>query len=159
MLATILSDGRSSRFYESIVRTQQLSTGVGASAGEARGPGLFRITATALPGKTLAELENAIDGEIARVQSAPVESWELEKARTAARRSLVNSLGSSLTKAMRLSQDALFYDSPGRINTQEARIAGVTTADVQRVARQYLVKTGRTVVLTEPRPATTGGQR
>ena len=159
VLATILSDGRSSRFNESIVRQQQLSTGVAASAGESRGPGLFRITATALPGKSLAELENAIDGEITRVQSAPVESWELEKARTAARRSLVNSLGSSLSKAMRLSQDALFYDSPGRINTQEARIAGVTIADVQRVARQYLVKTGRTVVLTEPRPVTTGGQR
>jgi len=36
----------------------------------------------------------------------------------------------------------------------------VTGADVQRVARQYLVKTGRTVVLTVPKaPTPTGGQR
>jgi zinc protease len=56
-----------------------------------------------------------------------------------------------------LSQDALFYNEPGRINTEEARIARVTSADVQRVARQYLAKTGRTVVLTLPKAAAPAG--
>ena len=53
VLATILSGGRSARFYESIVRQKQLSTGVSAFTGESRGPGLFRIIGTVLPGKTL----------------------------------------------------------------------------------------------------------
>jgi zinc protease len=57
-----------------------------------------------------------------------------------------------------MSQDALFYDQPGRINTREERIARITAADVQRVARQYLVQTGRTVVQTVPKaPAPKGG--
>src|SRR6476661_2012634 len=50
VLGTILSGGRSSRFYESIVRQKQLSTGVAAGSDGSRGPGLFAISGTALPG-------------------------------------------------------------------------------------------------------------
>jgi predicted Zn-dependent peptidase len=156
VLATVLSGGRSARFYESIVRQKQLSSGVSAFSQESRGPGLFKIVATALPGKPLADLEAAIDAEIERVKSDPVADWEIQKARTSARRDFVSTLRSSLSRAIQLSQDALFYDQPGRINTQEERMARVTAADVRRVARQYLVKTGRTVVLTVPKPAAAG---
>jgi predicted Zn-dependent peptidase len=157
VLATILSGGRSARFYESIVRQKQLSGGVSAFSGESRGPGLFRVSGTVLPGKTLANLETAIDAEIERVKTEPIADWEIEKARTSARRAFVSSLGSSLSKAIQLSQDALYYDQPNRLNTREERMARVTAADVQRVARQYLVKTGRTVVLTVPKAAATKG--
>ncbi|MEO8076319.1 MAG: pitrilysin family protein [Acidobacteriota bacterium] len=157
VLATILSGGRSSRFYESIVRQKQLAPSASASSDETRGPGLFNVAATAAPGKTLAELEAAIDAEIARVKTGPIEAWEIEKARTAAKRSLVTSLGSSLSRATLLAENALFYDQPDRINTQAENIAKVSAADVQRVARQYLVKTGRTVVLTVPKPAAARG--
>jgi zinc protease len=54
VLGTVLSGGRSSRFYESIVRQKQLSSGVGAGSSGAVGPGLFSISATALPGKNAA---------------------------------------------------------------------------------------------------------
>src|SRR4051794_4434194 len=157
VLATVLSGGRSSRFYESIVRQKQLSTGVSAFAEESRGPGLFKVIGTVLPGKSLAELEAAVDAEIDRLKTEPVAAWEIEKARTSARRAFVSSLGSSLSKAVQLSQDTLYYDDPGRINTEEERMAKVTAADVQRVARQYLVKTGRTVVQTVPKPAAPNG--
>jgi predicted Zn-dependent peptidase len=157
VLSTILSGGRSSRFYESIVRQKQLATQVNSFAPETRGPGLFNIIATASLGKSLADIETAIDAELERVKAAPVEDWEIEKARTGARRSLVSSLGSSLQRAILLSQYAMFYDDPGRINTRADRIAKVTGADVQRVARQYLVKTGRTVVETVPKGAKPAG--
>ncbi len=157
VMATILSGGRSARFYESIVRQKQLSTGVSAFSGDSRGPGLFRVSGTPLPGKTLADLETAIDAEIERLKADPIADWEIEKARTSARRAFVNSIASSLNIAVRLSEDALFYDQPNRINTHEERIAKVTAADVQRVARQYLVKASRTVVLTVPKPAAPKG--
>ncbi|MGZ8697938.1 MAG: M16 family metallopeptidase, partial [Gaiellaceae bacterium] len=153
VLGMILSGGRSSRFYESIVRQKQLATAINAGPDQTRGPGLFNVFAIAALGKPVAELEGAIDGEIARLQNEPVADWELEKARTSARRGFVGSLGSSLTKAVLLSQNALFYDNPNRINETAGNIAKITAADVQRVAKTYLVKTGRTVVLTVPKPA------
>jgi zinc protease len=157
VLGTILSSGRSSRFYESIVRQKQLSSGVGAGTDGSRGPGLFAISAVAMPGKTLAELEAAIDLETERVKTAPIEDWEIEKARIGARRSFVSGLGSSVNRAYQLTENAMFFDDPDRINTRADRIAKVTAADVQRVARQYLVKTNRSVVLTTPKPAAPKG--
>ena len=158
VLATILSGGRSGRLYESIVRQKQLSTGVFAgSGGNSRGPGLFSFGGTPLPGKTVAELEAAIEEEIEKVKSGPIADWEIDKARNAARSSFIGSLTSTLSRATLLSQYAMFYNDPGRINTRAEAIAKVSAADVQRVASQYLVKTGRTVVITMPKAAAPKG--
>ena len=153
VLGTILSGGRSSRFYESIVRQQQLAANVTAGTSESRGPGLFNIVAILPPGKAVGDLEAAIDAEVEKVKSGPIAGWEMEKARTGARSGFVNSLGSSLQRAVLLSQYAMFYDKPDMINTRAESIAKVTAADVQRVATQYLVPAGRTVVITQPKPA------
>lgn len=157
VLGTILSSGRSSRFFEAIVRQKQLATTVNAGSGETRGPGLFNIVAIGAPGKPLSELETAIEAELERVKAGPIADWEIQKARTGARRNFVNGMGSSLQRAILLSQDALFYNDPNRINTRADNIAKVTAADVQRVAQQYLVKSGRTVVLTIPKAAASKG--
>jgi zinc protease len=153
VLATVLAGGRSSRFYRAIVREKQLAPNVSASSGGGRGPGLFRISATVVPGKTLEALEAAIEEEVEKVKAGPIADWEIEKARSNAKRAVVAVLTSSLQRAIRLGEDALFYDDPGRINTRLDRLAKVTAADVQRVARQYLTRENRTVVLTVPKAA------
>ena len=157
VMATILSGGRSGRFYEAIVREKQLATNVSAGSSENRGPGLFNVVGMMQPGKSAADLEAAIDTEIEKLKTGPIADWEIEKARTGARSGFVNSVGSSLQRAVLLSQYALFYDKPDLINTRAESIAKVTAADVQRVARRYLVKTGRTVVTTAPKAAPAKG--
>jgi predicted Zn-dependent peptidase len=157
VLSTILSSGRSSRLYESIVRQQQLAANVFAGVAESRGPGLFSVTATPTPGKSIADLEAAIDAEFEKVKNGPIADWELEKARVAARRSYVASLGSSLQRAIGMSQNAMFYDDPDLLSKRQARIEKVTAADVQRVAKQYLVKTNRSVVISMPKTSGRGG--
>ncbi len=153
VLATVLGSGRSGRFYEQVVRQQQLATGVGAFKSESRGPGLFRLNITVAPGKNAADAERAVYDEIEKVKQSGVADWEVEKARSSARRGMVAGLQSSLQRAILLSQYALFYDDPGRINTTAKRIAAVTTADVQRVANKYLLPTSRSVIVTTPKPA------
>jgi zinc protease len=157
VMATILSGGRSGRFYEAIVREKQLATSVSAGSGESRGPGLFTIVGMTQPGKSVADLEAAIDQEIEKIKTGPIADWEIEKARTGARSGFVNSVGSSLQRAVLLSQYAMFYDKPDLLNTRAESIAKITAADVQRVAKQYLVKTGRTVVVTVPKAAPAKG--
>ncbi len=153
VLANILSSGRSSRMYESIVRQKQLSSNVGSSAGESRGPGLFRISGMVMPGKSAADLEQAIYQEVEQIKGGKIEDWEIEKARNAARRAFISSLGNSLQRAIQISQLAVYYDDPGLINTRWERISSITAADVQRVAKQYLTPQNRTVVITNPKPA------
>jgi predicted Zn-dependent peptidase len=114
---------------------------------------LFRVIGTTVPDKAVADLEAAIHAEIDRIKTGAIEPWELEKARNNARRGVMQQLGSSLQRAILLSQYALLNDDPDLINTRADRVAAVTAEDVQRVARQYLTAGNRTVVVTQPRPA------
>jgi predicted Zn-dependent peptidase len=161
VLANVLSGGRSSRMYDNLVRQQQLTSGVSASAAGSRGPGLFQVGATALPGKAIADLEKGIYAEIEKVKAGPIAAWEIEKAINSQKRSFVSGLGSSLQRAILLGQYALFQNDPNLINTYADRMSKVTAAEVQRVAAKYLVQTNRSVVVTNPKPTTPGqgGQR
>jgi predicted Zn-dependent peptidase len=151
VLSTILSGGRSARFYEDIVRQKQLATNVNAFVGETRGPGLFQISATPTPSTALPDLEAAIDAELERIKSGTITNDELEKARASAQRQFVSTMGSSLGRAVNLSQSAVFYNDPGRFAMEPERIAKVTAADVQRVAAKYFTPANRTVVVTTPK--------
>jgi predicted Zn-dependent peptidase len=104
----------------------------------------------AAPGKDPAEVEKAMYAEVEKVQKGPIQEWELEKARNAARRSLVSNLRSSLQRAILLARYAVFFDDPAIINTRYERIASLKIDDIQRVARRYIVPTNRTVVITVP---------
>jgi len=152
VLSNILTSGRSSRTYESIVRQKQLSSGVNAGGSESRGPTLFRIQATVMPGKSVADLEQAIYEELEKIKIGKIEEWEIEKARNIAHRSFVSTLGSSLQRATEISRLAVYYNEPGLINTRWTRFSKITAADVQRVARQYFTPQNRTVVITSPKP-------
>lgn len=151
VLATVLAGGRSSRLYETVVRQKQLASSAGAGAGERRGPGLFRVNAMVAPGKSVADVEAAVYGEIERLKTAPIAEWEIEKARNGARSQFINSLDSSLFRAILLTEYSLSHNDPGRINTRYQRIATVSAADVQRVAKQYLAPEKRNVVITNPK--------
>ena len=151
-LSTVLGAGRSSRLYDSLVRQQQIAVQVYAGVQQSKGPGLFYLEAMAAPGKDPADVEKAIYAEVEEVVKGPIQDWELEKARNAARRSLVSNLRSSLQRAILLARYAVFFDDPAIINTRYERIASLKVDDLQRVSRQYLVPSNRTVVVTMPAP-------
>ncbi len=158
VLQSILGGGRSSRFYETVVRDKQLAVNFITYAVDSRGPRLFRISATPANGKAPADVEAAFYAEIERVKNGPIADWELEKARNAARRDFVGELDNSLSRARDLAEYTLYFKDPGRINAQYDRLTKITAADVQRAARQYLTVENRTVVITQPRPAQGGGR-
>jgi len=157
VMTLVLSGGRSSRFYESIVRQKQLAVAINAFAPDSRGPRLLRIVATPTPGKSIEDLEAAIDAEIERVKTGAIAGWEINKARNTARRQMVGSLGQSLNRAVELAEYALMFDDPGRINARWGRLDALKADDVQRVAKQYLTRENRSVIVTRPGPAPKGG--
>jgi predicted Zn-dependent peptidase len=161
VLGTVLSSGRSSRFFQKLVREQQLAPNVNAGRDGAIGPGLFRVVGTVTPGKTAEALESAVLAEIERVKTEPIADWELEKARNNAKRAVVGGLTSSLQRATQLAEFAASYGDTSLINERVNRLMKVTAADVQRVAKTYLTAENRTVVVTVPKTQmkTDGGER
>ena len=151
VLSTALGGGRSSRLYQSLVRDKQIAAQTGTYVDETRGPGLFQIFATVAPGKSAPDVEAAVTAQLEAIKTSEIAAWELDKARNAARRSFVGSLGSSFDRAVLLAEYTAFFGKPDRINTRLDEIAAVTAADVQRVAKQYLRTETRSVVTTAPK--------
>ncbi len=163
MLGTILSRGRTSRLSRAITE-KRLAVNVMAGGFPSRGPGLFSFSATLTPGADIKALEKALEDQIADVQANGVTDDEVAKAKAQARAAALGAGGGrgrrgggggfGLTsvqgRANALSQNAVYYDDPGRMNTALARAEAVTAADIRRVARKYLVKENRVVVICEP---------
>lgn len=158
VMSVVLSGGQSSRFYQRLVREQELATGAVAFANQRRGPGLEQISVTARPGKDLAAIEKAVYDEIARIQNTPVEDWELEKVRTNAHRAQIQSAQSTLGRAVALADSTTNFGDPNLVNATYQKVAAVTKADIQRVARQYLTEGNRTVIVTMPKRAAAAAQ-
>ena len=157
VLGEILASGRSSRFYEHIIREKRLAVSARAFVPTSRGPRLFGIEVTPVAGVSLDQLEQAIYSEIEGVKAGPIANSEMEKARNTAQRQVIRSLDSSLALARNLAEYALLFENPGRINQRWDRLTKLGTADVQRVATQFLTPENRTVVITHPKPASSTG--
>jgi len=70
----------------------------------------------------------------------------------------VNETARVLQRAVLLAEAALVYGDPGILNTRFDRLAKFNAADVQRVAKAYLTRENRTVIVTMPKSATPGDQ-
>jgi len=133
------------------VKEKEMVTGVGGFMDEKRGVGAFYSNATLRPGIKTEDVEAAIYAEIERLKKEPIADWELQKAKNTTRRNFINSLQSSLSRAITIGQYAVYYNDPSLINSRLDKVAAVTKEDVQRVANKYLVDTNRTVVITMPK--------
>jgi predicted Zn-dependent peptidase len=153
VLSSALKDGQSSRLYRKLVKDTQLCTNVDGEIDELRAPGSLLISANLIGGKDPALAEAAVYEELDRLTKEPLADTELRKAKSFIRRSYINHLRSSRSRALLLGQDAVFYDDPNLINTWLARIDEVTARDIQLAARKYLTPTNRTVIITLPKTA------
>jgi predicted Zn-dependent peptidase len=151
VLANVLGGGSSSRLNQKLVREKEMVTTANSFAQETRGVGGFYITATPRPNFKTEDVETTIYDEVARLQKEPIADWELQKAKSGARRNYINGLQSSLGRANSIGLYAVYYGDPNLINTRITKVDAVTKEDVQRVANKYLVQTNRTVVVTVPK--------
>jgi len=156
VIAAILSQGQSSRLYQSLVREQRLVLEANADYSLlSRDPGLLLLSATTLPGKDITEVEKAIDHEIARLQGEPVPERELEKAKNQLEAAFVMGQDSLFAQAMLFGQYEIAL-SWRAIDDYLPAIRRVSTQDIQRVASRYLIPDNRTVGRLMPLPPKEG---
>ena len=157
VIAAILSGGRSSRFYQNLVREKQLALSADADNDlVSKDPNLFTLSAQPFPGKEVGELEKALDLEIEHLQKELVGLTELEKAKNQLEASFIYGQDSLFSQAMILAQ----YEMVGNWKMVEDYIPSirkVTPEDIQRVAKKYLLPENRTVGILIPLPPKEGG--
>jgi len=159
---TLLSQGRSSRLYQSLVYQQQLAANVNANAALREDVGLFTLTAFVANGKKPEDVEASLNAEIKKIQDTPVSAAELEKAKNQIVTSQLRQRETSLGKSQALGRAAVLLGDPSRVNTELDRLQAVTAAEVQRVAQKYFTENNRYVFLylpesERPKDSTGGG--
>ena len=153
MADIILSQGRSSRLYQSLVYQQVVAQSVNANADLKEDAGLFYLTAVVAAGKKPAEAETALLAEVKKLQDAPVSAAELEKAKNQVIAGELRQRETNLGKSQALGGAAVLFGDPNRVNTELDKLQGVTAADVQRVAKKYFTPENRYVFTYLPESA------
>jgi zinc protease len=136
VLGQVLAGGESSRLYQKLVKDKEVAVSIFGGAQERRGPSLASLAINAKPGKDFGEIERMAYEEIDRLKTEPVAAWELEKVRMLARRAQVGRLQSTLTRAILLSQSAVYYNDPGLLNQREYKLAAVTSRKTSSASRR-----------------------
>jgi len=153
----ILGGGKSSRLYKRLVYELQIATNVYAYQSGSRIDGDFRIVATARPGHGLDELQKVVDEEVARLAQGGPTGRELQRVVNGVEAQALDGMqqvGGFGGKANQLNYYDYYVGTPDYFEKDLQRFRVLTTAEVQRVARQYLAGAHRVILSVVPQGKT-----
>ena len=141
LVSEVLAGSKTSRLYRSLVYEQRIATEVAASQGSRELGSFFQIVATAAPGRTLAELEQAIARELARLQAEGPTAAELERCLAQAEAHFLHRLqtvGGFGGKSDQLNAYNVYLGTPGYFDEDLERYRRADAAGLMRAAARWL---------------------
>jgi len=151
MLATVLSQGKSSRMQKSIVDKQQKAVFAGAFPLPSEDPGLTLVFGVANMGVAPTDLEAAMDVEFDKVKNELISEDEYQKLRNQTESDFVSGNLKMAGIAENLANYYVYYKDANLINTEINRFMKVSREDIQKAAQKYLTKENRVVLYYLPK--------
>jgi zinc protease len=162
VVAALLSRGESSRLYQRMVDREQLAISVNVGKPDSFDPTIMTFSIQPRSGIDLAQTEKALYEELERLQSTPVESEELQKAKNELLAGQYRQMKTIAGRANLLGRWEVFYGDYSKLFSIDKEIQAVSAEDIQRVSRTYFTERNRTVATLLPegpaRPAGRGRQ-
>lgn len=134
---------RTSRLYKALVE-EGLAAGVSGSVSPMLDPYLYNVTATVRAGRTLDQVEEALNTEMERILAEPISEEELQTAIKQSKAQFAYSSESVTNQGFWLGYASIVADTAWFEGFLDS-LAAVTVEDVTRVADTYLRKQNRTV--------------
>jgi predicted Zn-dependent peptidase len=150
VLSDLLSKGRTSRLYRSLVRDKQIA--ISAEGGSFPGnkyPSLFYFFALPIEGRSAQDMAGPIHEEIEKLKTQDVSDEELQSIKTRAKADLLRGLNDNEGLAYQLGWTQARYGDWREMFRQIERIEKVSKADIRRVAKATFVEDNRTVAMIE----------
>jgi predicted Zn-dependent peptidase len=154
-ISDILSNGRTSRLYRSLVRDKQIAA---FAAGFTGFPGskyshLFAFYSVPIPGHTVEEQQKAFADEIVKLKTQDVTDDELQMFKTRTKADLIRGLASNEGLAQQLAFYQTRYGDWRELFRYLDRVDKVTKADIRRVSNQVFQDTNRTIGIIQTQTA------
>ena len=138
MIPGILSNGRSSRFIQSLVQEQKLFTSIDAYISGSLDEGLLHVTGKPVEGVSLEQAEEAIWKELEKMKTVPVSEQELEKVKNRYESEQIFNNINYLNVATNLA----FFELTGKaedINEEVGKYRAVTAEQIQATSARCFV--------------------
>ncbi len=153
MLGGILDGHASARLNKSLVRDLRIANSAGAGYNATgRGQGMFMLSGTPSPDKTVEELEQAFRTEIKKVIEENVTEEELSRVKAQVVASHVYQLDSIFAQAMQIGRLESIGLSYRDIDIILEKLQTVTADQIRAVAKKYFVDDSLTVAVLDPQP-------
>ena len=151
VIQDLLTSGRTSRLYRSLVRDKKIAAVVESSDEfpGAKYPNLFVFYAVPTPGHTWQEIRDAMRTELERVKTEDVTDEELKMIKARAKADLIRRLGDNQGLAQQLGTIQAIMGDWRELFRQVDRIERVTKADIRQVSNRTFVASNRTVGVIE----------
>ncbi len=146
LAASIVSDGESSRLYQSLVRNLKISQQAFFDLELNTEGGRMSLIAIGSQDGTSENLEKALLAELKKIQDSGVTAKELEKAKNQLIAGAVRARETNDGKAIAIERAVAYQGDPKAVNREVAGLQAVTAADIQRVMKQYFKDKNRVVI-------------
>ncbi len=153
LLASILTSGKTSRLYKTLVYDKQIAQDVSSSQSSSEISGTFDVTVTAKEGHTLEEIEREVDAILNDLLTNGITEAELKQAKTSWESSFVRRLqtvGGFGGRANLLNSYNVFLGDPGKLNWDMERYTNATLESVMKYAREFINLDGRSILRIYP---------
>jgi len=139
LISDILSNGKSARLYQKLVKQRQLFSDINAYISGDIDEGLFIVSGKLMKGVSIREGEQAIEHELNELKNSMVDDTEIDKVKNKYESVFQFAHISALNKAMDLAYQELLGDAEW-INHDVKKFRAVSKKDVQRVAKKLFHK-------------------
>jgi len=144
--ASILSDGESSRMYQSLIRNQKIAQQADLDLELNTEGGRMSLIGIGSADGTSEKLEKALLAELKKAQDNGVTAKELEKAKNQLVSRAIRARETNDGKAIAIERAITYLGDPRAVNEEVAKLQAVTASDVQRVMKEYFKDNNRVVI-------------
>lgn len=151
MLAKLMTDGKSSRLYKTLVSEKQLAIQLMAFPMPNEDPGLTLAFGIPNMGVNPKALEDEMDAQFSIVREELISDKEYQKLRNMIENELVSSNATIEKRAENLATAYTYFKDSQRVNNELEKYFAVTKEDIREVANKYFVPKNRVVLYYLPK--------
>jgi zinc protease len=146
LAADLLFEGDSSRLYQKLVKGDESVVSIQGGIDERRGPSALYIFALPKPGEEVATIRDRIFAELRALKSSGPSAEEMEKLRNSLCNDVVRGRQSTMYRAQRLAEYALYDNDPSLMDSELEQYLSITAEQIRSAVERFLDIDNRVVL-------------
>jgi len=138
LAGNLLFEGDSSRLYQKLVKGDESVVSIQGGIDERRGPSALYIFALPKPGQEVTTIRKQIFDEIKQLATAGPSEAEMEKLRNSLSNDAVRGRQSTMYRAQRIAEFALYDNDPGLVDSELGEYLSITSQQIKEAVRSFL---------------------